>query len=54
MMSDIIHSFALPREPRVELAATPTSHSAEEAIDADNLCQKSEVAMRDTLPHRIK
>src|ERR1035438_7564101 len=43
--SRTIHSFAVPREFRVELAADPPAHSGDEDTEADTLCQNSDVAI---------
>jgi hypothetical protein len=40
-----IQSLVVPREPRADSPANPLSLSWEEAMDADSLCQNSEVAM---------
>src|ERR1039457_1496039 len=49
-----IQSFAVPRTPRAGSPATPPSHSWEEAIVADSLCQNSEVAIRVRRPQVFK
>jgi hypothetical protein len=45
IVSRTIHSLTVPRDPRTTSLDTPPSQSAEEVIEADSFCQKSELAM---------
>ena len=47
-ISRTIQSLAVPRAGRAEPLETPDSHSADKAREEDNLCQKSELAIRET------